>query len=113
MSFSTRRATLLRILEIEENIKSIEHSKEYILLKRNLKVLENSRSGGGVVVISSPDDLNRTIEMRRNSGEIEACIAKYRARMRLDSEMIDGLNLEKSRLKRELQGGLSGQNMPV
>jgi hypothetical protein len=109
MSFSQRRATLLRILEIEEDIKSIEHSRDYILLKRNLKVLENSRNGGGLVVVSSPDDLNRTIEMRKNSGEIEACIEKFRARMRLDEKRIEGLNFEKSRLKRELQGSLFEQ----
>jgi len=105
MSFSQRRATLLRILEIEEDIKNIEHSREYILLKKNLKLLENSRNGGSVVVVSSPEDLNRTIEMRRNSGELELCIAKYRERIRRDAERIDGLNSEKSRLKRELQAG--------
>jgi vacuolar-type H+-ATPase subunit E/Vma4 len=104
MSFSERRATLLRILEIEENIKDIEHSKEYLTMKRGLKVLENARSGGGIVIVSSPDDLNRTVEMRKNSVDVESYIVKYRAKMQGDAERIDSLNLEKSRLKRELLG---------
>jgi hypothetical protein len=102
MSFSERRATLLRILEIEECIKDIEHSKEYLTMKRGLKVLENARSGGGVVVVSSPDDLNKTVEMRKNSTDIEECIIKYKAKMQGDAEKIDSLNFEKSKLKREL-----------
>ncbi len=105
MSFSERRATLLRILEIEESIKDIEHSKEYLTMKRGLKVLENARSGGGVVVVSSPDDLNKTVEMRKNSADIEDCISKYKAKMQSNAERIDSLNLEKSKLKTELLNG--------
>jgi len=105
MSFSERRATLLRILEIEENIKNIEHGKDYLKIKRNLKVLENARSGGGIVIVSSPEDLNNTIEMRKNSIDIEECITKYRARISVDAERIGSLILEKLRLKSELQDG--------
>ena len=105
MSFSERRATLLRILEIEENIKDIEHSKEYLTMKRGLKVLENARSGGGVVVVSSPDDLERNVEMRKNSTDVEECIVKYKAKMHDNAERIDSLNLEKSKLKNELLKG--------
>jgi hypothetical protein len=102
MSFSERRAILLRILEIETNVKNIEHSKDFLRAKRDLKTLENARSGGGRIVVSSPEDLDRTVEIRRNSVEVGECIAKYKERMRGDSEMINSLNLEKTRLKREL-----------
>jgi hypothetical protein len=102
MSFSERRATLLRILEIEKSIKDIEHSKDYLTMKRGLKVLENAHSGGGVIVVSSPDDMTRTVEMRKNSADVEACIVKYKAKMQSNAERIDELNLEKSRLKRIL-----------
>jgi vacuolar-type H+-ATPase subunit E/Vma4 len=105
MSFSERRATLLRILEIEEKIKDIEHSKEYLTMKRGLKVLENARSGGGVVVVSSPDDLDRNVEMRKNSADVEECIVKYKTKMQDNAERIDSLNLEKSKLKNELLKG--------
>ncbi len=103
MSFSERRATLLRILEIEENIKNIEHSHEYLTMKRGLKSLENARSGGGgIIIVNSPDDLTRTIEMRKNSPVVDECISKYRARMKGNSDTIDSLNLEKLKLKTEL-----------
>jgi hypothetical protein len=105
MSFSERRATLLRILEIEESIKDIEHSKEYLTMKRGLKVLENARSGGGVVIVSSPDDMSRTVEMRKNSADVEDCISKYKTKMQSNADKIESLNLEKSRLKKELING--------
>jgi len=99
MSFSERRATLLRILEIETNIKNIEHSKDYLIAKRDLKALENARSSGGRIVVSSPEDLNSTVEIRRNSVEVGECIARYKERMKGDSELINSLGLEKMRLK--------------
>jgi hypothetical protein len=80
MSFSERRATLLRLLEIEENIKEIEHSREYLTMKKGLRALENAQAGrgGGLIVVNSPDDLSRTVEMRKNSPDVEECITKYR-----------------------------------
>ena len=102
MSFSERRATLLRILEIEKSIKDIEHSKEYLTMKRGLKTLENARSGGGVVIVNSPDDLDSTVEMRKNSADVEKCISKYKAKMQNNAEKINKLTLEKASLRREL-----------
>ena len=102
MSFSERRAILLRILEIEANIKNIEHGKDFLRTRRDLKTLENARSGGGRVVVSSPEDLDKTMEIRKNSVEVGECIARYKERMRGDSELINSLNLEKKRLKKEL-----------
>lgn len=102
MSFSERRAILLRILEIEANVKNIEHGKDFLITKRDLKTLENARNGGGRIVVSSPEDLDKTVEIRRNSVEVVECIARYKERMRSDSEMINNLNLEKIKLKREL-----------
>lgn len=102
MSFSERRAILLRILEIEANVKNIEHGKDFLRTKRDLKTLENARSGGGRIIVSSPEDLDRTVEIRRNSVQVGECIARYKERMRSDSELINSLNLEKTRLKREL-----------
>ena len=104
MSFSDRRATLLRLLKIEEDIKDIEHSHEYLTMKRGLKTLETARAGGGggIIVVNSPEDLTHTIEMRKNSPEIDVCINKYRAKMKCKVDMIDSLQNEKVKLKREL-----------
>ena len=104
MSFSERRATLLRLLEIEKGIVDIEHSREFLTMKRGLKSLELARAGGGggIVIVNSPDDLTRTIEMRKNSPDIDECIKKYRAKMKGCVDMIDRLQNEKVKLKREL-----------
>ena len=107
MSFSERRAILLRILEIEANVKNIEHSKDFLITKRDLKALENARNGGGRIIVSSPEDLDKTVEIRKNSVEVVECIAKYRERMKNDSETINSLNLEKIKLKRELLNNLT------
>jgi hypothetical protein len=106
MSFSERRANLLRILEIETNIKDIEHSKDYLISRRDLKALEHFGSGGGRITISSPEDLDRTVEVRKNSPELGEYIARYKERMRGDKERIDSLNIEKTKLRAELMGNL-------
>ena len=105
MSFSDRRATLLRLLEVEKNIKDIEHSREYLVMKRGLAALETAHAGGGggIIVVNSPDDPAHIIEMRKNSPQVEECIIKYRALMKHNTDRITSLSLEKSRLKRELQ----------
>ena len=102
MSFSERKATLLRILEIETNIKDIEHSKDYIVTRRDLKALEHFGSGGGRITISSLEDLDRTVEVRKNSPELSAYIARYKERMRGDQERLNSLNSEKTKLRAEL-----------
>jgi len=108
MSFSDRRATLLRLLKIEEDIKDIEHNHEFLTMKRGLKALETARAGGGggIIVVNSPDDLTRTIEMRKNSPDLDACIIKYKAKMKCNVDMIDSLHKEKVKLKRELTAAI-------
>ena len=104
MSFSERRATLLRLLEIEKGIKDIEHSREFLTMKRGLKSLELARAGGGggIIIVNSPEDLTRTVEMRKNSPDIDEYIRRYRARMKDSVERIDSLQNEKVKLKRVL-----------
>ncbi len=105
MSFSQRRTSLLRVLEIESNIKDIEHGDEYLRVKREIKLLENARNGSGRIVVSSPEDMSTTVELRKNSADVEQYLSRYRVRMRGVSDRIDSLNFEKSNLKRELMSG--------
>ncbi len=76
-------------------------------MKRGLTALETARSGrgGGIVSVISPDEPGRTIEIRKNSPEVEETIEKYRAKMKRNTDRIDSLNLEKTRLKAELTSG--------
>jgi len=105
MTFSQRRNYLLRVLEIESKIKDIEHGDEYLRVKRQIRVLENARNGSGRIVVSSPEDMNTLVEIRKNSADVEGYLNVYRGRMQSVSERIASLNIEKSNLKRELLSG--------
>jgi len=102
MYFSQRRSNLLRVLEIESKIKDIEHGNEYLKVKQAIKVLENAHGGDRILTVTSPDDLNRVVEIRKNSAEVEEYLGKYKGKMRIVSDRIDLLNVEKSQLKAQL-----------
>jgi hypothetical protein len=102
MYFSQRRTNLLRVLEIESKIKDIEHGDEYLRVKREIKVLENARGGGGILTETSPDDINEVVELRKNSVDVAAYLTKYKGRLQTVTDRIDLLNNEKAKLKSEL-----------
>ena len=102
MYFSQRRTNLLRVLEIESKIKDIEHGGEYLRVKREIKVLENARGGGGILTVTSPDDINEVVELRKNSVDVAEYLTKYKGRLQLVMNHIDLLNNEKAQLKRDL-----------
>ena len=102
MSFSQRNNYLLRVLEIESKIKDIEHGEEYLRVKREIKVLENARTSSGKIIVSSPEDVSKLIELRKNSVDVKEYLNTYRGKMRSISDRIDSLNIEKSNLKKEL-----------
>ena len=105
MAFSQRRTNLLRVLEIESKIKDIEHGEEYLRVKREIRVLENAHGGGGILTVTSPDNINEIVEIRKNSVDVTEYLTKYRGQMRSVMERIDSLNDEKIRLKKALIKG--------
>ena len=102
MYFSQRRSNLLRVLEIESKIKDIEHGDEYLRVKREIKVLENAHGGGRILTVTSPDDVNEVVELRKNSVDVAEYLQKYKGKMQSVSDRIDLLNVEKYRLKADL-----------
>ena len=42
------------------------------------------------------------VEMRKNSSDVDTCINKYKAKMKYNIDMIDSLQNEKVKLKKEL-----------
>ena len=109
MSFAKRNADLLRILEIEEQIKDIEHANEYLKIRKRLKMLENPRRKG-MVIINAPDSTGDLIELRKNSSDERLIIAEYREMIRGDVEKIRSLIVERLRLRDKLQEGRFGNN---
>jgi len=109
MSFTERNTDLLRIIEIEEQIKEIEHGKEYITIRKNLKLLEDPRRRG-ITLINAPDSPGMMMKLRRNSSDEVLIIAEYRERIRDDVEKIKSLRMERIRLRRKLLEGRSVHN---
>jgi hypothetical protein len=105
MAFSQRRINLLRVLEIESKIKDIEHGEEYLRVKREIRILENAHGGGGILTVTSPDDINEVVEIRKNSVDVTEYLTKYKGQMRSVMEKIDSLNDEKMKLKKSLING--------
>ena len=108
MSFTQRRDSLLRVLHIESELKDIEHGTDYLKMTEAIRILENARAGGGKLVVDRPEDMTNTVELRKNSNEVEEYLVKYRVMMRGVQERVDLLIAEKQRLKAELKGFSSG-----
>ncbi len=102
MSFSERNASLIRLLQIEADIKRIEQGRDFLRLQRNLRALQNPSVIGGTIVVSPPDNLDTTVEVRRNSADAQAFVDAYLERMRGDRDKIDSLNTERVKLRQRL-----------
>jgi len=102
MSFSKRKATLLRILEIEKNILHIKQGKNFLRLNKDLKTLEGANRGERVLMVHSPDDLGEVVEVGRSSRRVDEFIALYKLMMSNDWDQIGRLSEEKDKLRREL-----------
>ena len=93
---------MLRMLEIEENIKDIEFDTKFRRIKGNLKLLEAASSGRAIVSVGYPDDMERVVEFRKNSKDIGELIEGYKAKLEEYSLKLEHLNSEKSTIRKQL-----------
>ena len=96
-----RKSILDEIMRIEGQINTIRRDPTYLKVKRNLNYLE-SRRHGRTTVVASPDDLEKTLEMKNNSLEMRETILRYRERQRYFNVQMDNLHLEKEKLRDQL-----------
>ena len=96
-----RKSILDEIIKIEGQINTIRRDPTYLKVKRNLNYLE-SRRHGRTTVIASPDDLEKTLEMKNNSLEMRETILRYRERRKDYDVQMDNLCIEKNRLRGQL-----------
>ena len=99
---STRRSSLMRIMEIEKRLHSLENDPKYMELQKNLKTLESGTIGSRHVRIGTPENLDSMIELRRNSDEMEDLIQRYRDTLAKYQNRIEKLNKEKQQLEKDL-----------
>jgi hypothetical protein len=99
---SQRKSTLKRIIQIENEIKLIRNNKRYSDLRKNLNLLENDHSGGMVIRVGSPDNLDEMLVVRKNSDLIKNVISQYKTKIDEYTLKIHTLNKEKFKLKKQL-----------
>jgi hypothetical protein len=81
---------------------SIDSNVKFRKMRNNLNILESNRFGSRYIRIGSPENLDRMIELRRNSKEIYDLIQGYKAGLQKYENRIEKLYLEKKQLQKEL-----------
>jgi hypothetical protein len=92
----------MRIMEIEQRLHSIESDPKFREMRGNLKILETNVVGSRHIRIGSPENLERMIELRRHSDEMNNVIQRYRKGLEKYENKIEKLNMEKNQLRKEL-----------
>ncbi|MFH2110479.1 MAG: hypothetical protein ABIJ47_04365 [Candidatus Bathyarchaeota archaeon] len=98
----TRRTILNRIMQIEEELKDINTDTEYRRIKRNLDILDSSRTGSRNIRVRSPTDMTKTIVVRKHSEDQEKVKDAYRVKLREYTSRLDELFKEKRGLEKRL-----------
>ncbi len=86
-------------MEIDDEINRIKSDSTYRRVRRNLRILKESRTGGRLIRVRSPDDIDRFIEVRRNSEEMKKVLSKYEDLVEDYSQRV--LNLAKKKAELE------------
>ncbi len=102
MMASSRKSTLIKIMEIDDEIKRIRSDSTYRRVRKNLRILKESRTGGRLIRIRSPDDIDSFIMVRRNSEEMKEVLSKYEAMVEKYDKRVRKLAREKAELENYL-----------
>jgi len=89
-------------LRIESQIKTMRKDLTYRKIKRNLRYLEMRRFGRSTLKVASPDDLEKTLEIRSNSPEKRKITLRYKERKKDFEAQLEDLRVEKTRLQEQL-----------
>ena len=99
---SSRKSTLIKIMEIDYEISKIKSDSTYRRVRRNLRMLRETRTGGRLIRVRSPDDIDRFIEVRRNSEEMKEVLSKYEDMSEAYTQLVRNLAKEKAELEKIL-----------
>ena len=102
MMDSSRKSTLIKIIEIDDEIFRIKSDSTYRRVRRNLRILKETRTGGRLIRVRSPDDIDRFIEVRRNSEEMKEVMSKYEDMIEAYTQRVRNLVKEKAELEKVL-----------
>jgi hypothetical protein len=99
---SSRKSTLIKIMKIDDEISRIKSDSTYRRVMRNLRMLKEARTGGRLIRVRSPDDIDRFIEVRRNSEEMKEVLSKYEDMNEDYTQRVRNLAKEKAELEKIL-----------
>ena len=89
-------------MQIEQILHSIDSNVKYRKMRNNLNILESKTFGSRHIRIGSPENLEKKIELRRYSKEMNDVIQRYKKGMEKYENRIEKLTQEKKQLKKEL-----------
>ena len=101
---STRRTNLNRIMQIEQEIKNIKTDNKYRQILRNMKIMTRLTVGSRNIDVASPDDMDKTITVRRRSQEAKDVVKTYTLNLQKFSSRLQTLRNEKATLEKQLFG---------
>ena len=93
---------LEEILEVEVEIKQIRMNPTYMKIVQNLKQLNRMGFSNPVMTIPSPDDLNKNLEVRRHSKNMNEIKYKYEERQLEYEKKINDLHKRRKNLEKQL-----------
>jgi hypothetical protein len=89
-------------MEIEQRLHRIESDSKFRKMQNNLKLLQTNVVGSRHIRISNPNNLDKIIELRRHSEEMNNVIQGYKDGLEKYENIIDKLIREKEQLQKEL-----------
>jgi hypothetical protein len=92
----------MRIMEIDQNLHIIESNVMFRKMRNNLNILETKTFGSRYIKIGSPENLEKMIELRRYSKEMDEVILGYKKGLEKYEDRIGKLHSEKKQLQNEL-----------
>ena len=100
----TRRTNLNRIMQIEQEIKTIKTNTKYRQILRNMKIMDHLTVGSKNIDVASPDNMDKTITVRRRSQEAKDVKKTYELNLQKFSYRLQTLRTEKASLEKQLFG---------
>ena len=99
---STRRTDLNRIMQIEQEIKHIKTNNKYRQILRNIGIMDRLTVGSRNIDVASPDNMDKTITVRRRSQEAKDVVKTYKLNLQKFSSRLQTLRNEKATLEKRL-----------
>ena len=101
---SSRRTDLNRIMQIEQEIKNIKTNNKYRQILGNIGIMDRLTVGSRNIDVASPDNMDKTITVRRRSQEAKDVVKTYKLNLQKYSSRLQTLRTEKATLEKQLFG---------